>query len=189
MTRFRFTIVTACALFVGAGLHAQRGHAQGLDSRVTRGMDIAPVPLNLSGLNPALVGTGSYIVNAQGACTDCHTAPPYAPGGNPFLGEAEAANVSAYLAGGAAFDPFTSRNLTPNGAGRPAGLTLDQFMAVMHTGVDIKNAHPSLGPLLQVMPWPVYRKMSDFELRAIYEYLRAIPCIATPTRPTRCNPQ
>ena len=31
------------------------------------------------------------------------------------------------------------------------------------------------GGLLQVMPWPIYRHMSDRELRAIYEYLRAIP--------------
>jgi hypothetical protein len=31
--------------------------------------------------------------------------------------------------------------------------------------------------LLQVMPWPVYRNMTDRDLRAIYEYLRAIPCV------------
>jgi hypothetical protein len=30
---------------------------------------------------------------------------------------------------------------------------------------------------LQVMPWPVYGKMSDRDLRAIYEYLRAIPSL------------
>ena len=30
---------------------------------------------------------------------------------------------------------------------------------------------------LQVMPWPVYGKMSDRELEAIYEFLRAIPMI------------
>jgi hypothetical protein len=36
--------------------------------------------------------------------------------------------------------------------------------------------------LLQVMPWPVFAKMSDREQRAIYEYLRAIPCIGSATR-------
>jgi hypothetical protein len=29
------------------------------------------------------------------------------------------------------------------------------------------------------MPWPVYQSMTEHELRAIYEYLRAIPCIDT----------
>ena len=86
--------------------------AQG-NSQVVRGHHIAPVPLNLSGLNPALVGLGSYIVNAQGGCNDCHTSPSYAPGGDPFMGQEEVVNVAGYLAGGAQFGPFTSRNLTP----------------------------------------------------------------------------
>jgi hypothetical protein len=32
------------------------------------------------------------------------------------------------------------------------------------------------------MPWPVYANMSDRELSAIYEYLRAIPCVGSATR-------
>jgi hypothetical protein len=36
--------------------------------------------------------------------------------------------------------------------------------------------------LLQVMPWPVFSKMTPLEKRAIYEYLRAIPCIGSPAR-------
>ena len=31
------------------------------------------------------------------------------------------------------------------------------------------------GEILQVMPWNVYGKMTQFDLRAIYEYLSAIP--------------
>ena len=156
------------------------------ESQVRRGLEIAPVPLNLSGLNPALVGQGSYIVNAQGGCNDCHTNPAYAPGGDPFLGQPEVVNPAAYLAGGAAFGPFTSRNLTPRSPGaRPAGLTLDQFVETLRTGKDLKNRHPQISPLLQVMPWPVYSKMSDRELQAIYEYLRAIPCL-DPSGSGRC---
>ncbi|HEY0766382.1 MAG TPA: hypothetical protein VGD47_00375, partial [Steroidobacteraceae bacterium] len=37
---------------------------------------------------------------------------------------------------------------------------------------------PFDGTLLQIMPWPIYQNMSDRDLRAIYEYLSAIPCIA-----------
>jgi hypothetical protein len=37
------------------------------ESRIQCGFEITPVPLNLEGKNRALVGLGSYIVNAQGA--------------------------------------------------------------------------------------------------------------------------
>ena len=55
--------------------------------RVRRGLEIAPVPLNLEGKDARLVGLGSYLVNAVAGCNDCHTAGPsveYAPGGNPY---------------------------------------------------------------------------------------------------------
>jgi hypothetical protein len=26
------------------------------------------------------------------------------------------------------------------------------------------------------MPWPTYQKMTEHDLKAIYEYLKAIPC-------------
>ena len=32
------------------------------------------------------------------------------------------------------------------------------------------------------MPWPVFGKMSDRELQAVYEYLRAIPCVGSAER-------
>jgi mono/diheme cytochrome c family protein len=150
-----------------------------LANKAVHGFRIAPVPLDLQGKNRALVGLGSYIVNAQGACNDCHTAPPYAPGGSPFNGEPEQINTANYLAGGTAFGPFVSRNLTPDATGKPAGLTVDQFLQVMRTGQS-----PNVpGRLLQVMPWPVYGKMTDRDLRAVYEYLRAIPHAEPPPAP------
>lgn len=145
------------------------------NARIRQGYAIAPVPLNLRGLNRELVGLGSYIVNAQGACTDCHTAPTYAPGGDPFRGEPEVMNVDRYLAGGRVFGPFVSPNLTPDEFRRPAGLTYPEFRNAIHTGADPDGARPPLPPLLQVMPWPVYRNMTSRDLRAVYEYLRAIP--------------
>jgi len=30
---------------------------------------------------------------------------------------------------------------------------------------------------LQVMPWPNFKDLSDHDLRAIYEYLKAVPCV------------
>jgi hypothetical protein len=155
-----------------------------LDERIQRGLEIAPVPLDLAGKDRDLVGLGSYIVNAQGGCNDCHTNPPFEPGGNPHLGQPERINASRYLAGGTAFGPFVSRNLTPRGAARlPAGLVFDEFRITMRTGADLKRRAPRVPSesrdILQVMPWPVYRHMRLVDLRAIYEYLRAIPPLPT----------
>jgi hypothetical protein len=142
-------------------------------SQIQRGFEINPVPLDLKGKNRALVGLGSYIVNTTG-CNDCHTNPSYAPGGNPFLGQPEQVNVAGFLAGGQHFGPFVSANITPDALGRPAGLTLEQFISTLRTG---HNPLDPPGVLLQVMPWPAFGKKTDRDLTAIYEYLRSIPSI------------
>jgi hypothetical protein len=142
-------------------------------STIQRGFQIAPVPLNLKGKNPAAVGQGSYLVNAVGGCNDCHTCPSYAPGHSPYMpGEPGQINTDNYLAGGVPFGPFTSRNITPDDSGRPAGLTEDEFLQVLRTGHDPDGP---AGSLLQVMPWPIYRNMTDRDIRAIYAYLSSIP--------------
>jgi hypothetical protein len=41
-----------------------------------------------------------------------------------------------------AFGPFISRNLTPNAAGLPAGLTFEQFLHVLRTGEDLDFLPP-----------------------------------------------
>ena len=97
------------------------------------------------------------------------------PGGDPYSGEPEVINSEQYLTGGRLFGPFMSANLTPDQYGRPAGLTFWEFKNVIRTGLDPDGPRDPLPPLLQVMPWPVYAKMSNRDLRAIYEYLRAIP--------------
>jgi hypothetical protein len=149
-------------------------------SKIQKGFAINPVPLDMAGKNPAKVGLGSYIVNSTAGCSDCHTNPPYAEGGDPFLGQPTQINVEGYLAGGVEFGPFVSRNLTPNASGRPAILTLEQFVFVLNTGTDVKGRPPFVpsqgNDLLQVMPWPVHRNMTRTDKEAIYEYLRAIPC-------------
>jgi hypothetical protein len=172
------------------------------DTKVRIGLKVAPVPLNLTGKNPGMVGLGSYIVNVHAGCNDCHSASPvtmFAPGGNPFFGQLPAKlNPATYLGGGRDFGPvmpnspnIVSRNLTPDKSGKPMGDTFQEFLETMRTGVDPDHVHPtcsadSTGPcipppfkgeLLQIMPWPAFREMTDHELRAIYEYLRAVPCV------------
>jgi hypothetical protein len=140
-------------------------------ARVIRGFQIAPVRLNLRGKDRNMVGLGSYIVNAQAGCNDCHTNPPFAPGGDPYRGEPKRINAARYLAGGTSFGPFISANITPDDEGLPAGLTFQEFKAVLRTGHDPDEP----GEILQVMPWPVYGEMTDRDLKAVYEFLRSIP--------------
>ena len=149
-------------------------------SRVQQGLAIAPLPLNLQGRNVALVGLGSYIVNAQADCNGCHTVnfDPFLPGGDPFLGEMEMIDPAKYLVGGSPFGPFITRNLRLDPLnGLPAGLTFEEFLLVLRTGTDLHDAdHPIPGtPILQAMPWPFFRNMTDHDIRAIYEYLSALP--------------
>jgi mono/diheme cytochrome c family protein len=191
MRRILFTLVLlviAAAVFTDSQAQGQ-GNGNGGQSQVQRGLQIAPVPLNLTGKNLSLVAQGSYLVNGPADCAGCHTVDLFLPGGNPFNGDPTTLiNTANYLGGGEPFGPFVSRNLTPDKNGRPAGYTFAQFEQVIRTGVDLKAIPPA--PLLQVMPWPSYRHATDQDLRAIYEYLSAIPCLeGGPGSPAnRCTP-
>ncbi|MBV9939800.1 MAG: hypothetical protein JO150_14940, partial [Acidobacteriaceae bacterium] len=129
------------------------------EGKVERGFAIAPVPLNLDGKERRLVGLGSYIVNAQIPCNDCHTqntSTEFIPTGNPYLlhppftGKKKI-NAAAYLAGGNDFGPLipgsahiVSRNLTPDRTGLPeGGHTFEQFREILRTGVDFDHQHPT----------------------------------------------
>ncbi len=147
--------------------------ARAADPRVLRGYMLSQVELDRRGKNPTLVGIGSYIVNAQGGCNDCHTCPPYEAGHDPFEGGDGRINGANYLAGGTPFGPtLVSPNLTPDAeTGLPGDLTYQQFRFAIRTGHDPEQPER----ILQVMPWPVYRNMLESDLRAVYEFLRAIP--------------
>ena len=202
--------IAAVALlgFAGMSITSRRVHADSseTDSVVQIGLRIAPVKLNLNGKDPGLVGKGSYIVNAQGLCDECHASPDlggfYSPDGNPFFGQPKIINPKGYLGGGGDFGlrpgigspHIFARNLTPDITGRPeGGATFQEFLTILRTGKDFDHLHPTCpslsasgqclsppleGDLLQVMPWPIYGSMSDDDIRAIYEYLSAIPCIS-----------
>ena len=144
-------IATAVPLVILLGSHGARAQDPG-QSEIQIGFAISPVPLDLRGKNRALVGLGSYIVNAQAGCNECHV------GSTPN-------NLGLYLAGGS-----DGPNLTPDGNGLPGGLTLQQFFNVMRNGVD-----PEGNPVEEPMPVRVYKNMTDRDLTAIYEFLRSIP--------------
>ncbi|HEV2577707.1 MAG TPA: hypothetical protein VGU25_10890 [Acidobacteriaceae bacterium] len=128
------------------------------------GFQIAPVKLNLINKDPALVGYGSFLVNAVADCNGCHTGgvPPnlnYAAGHNPYFGQKAKVDPTTYLEGGMDFGPVAgpsatygdyvgpdiiARNLTPDNTGRPeGGHTLAQFKQIMNTGIDFDHLHPT----------------------------------------------
>lgn len=207
-------VITAFTAIILAGMingskrvGARNDEDQSEESRIQRGFEIAPVQLNLDGKNRALVGLGSYIVNAVGDCNGCHSAGPkteFADGGNPyfrspmFFSGTKQINTATYLGGGRDFGPvgsvphLYSRNLTPDKTGLPeGGHTFAEFVEIMRQGTDFDHVHPNCtapgtpancfappfnGDVLQVMRWPFFKDMTDHELRAIYEYLKAVPC-------------
>lgn len=212
-----FAAVSAVAVFVVATtsgkLRGVQAHSQedDQDSRITLGLELAPVPLNMEGKDRALVGLGSYLVNAVASCNDCHSAGPktlYVPGGNPFFGQPTKINPATYMGGGQDFGPLlptpdsphiVSRNLTPDKSRLPeGGRPFTEFYQILKTGTDLDHLHPPCsttvttnclpppfdGNLLQIMPWPTFKNLSEHDIRAIYEYLGAIPCIEGPPAPS-----
>jgi hypothetical protein len=207
-----FLAVVTVVILVATTSHISPVKAQGYgDSGIGVGFAIAPVPLKMDGKDPALVGLGSYLVNAPGSCNDCHSAGPqtqFLPGGNPYFGQATRINPATYLGGGRDFGPLlptpgsphiVSRNLTPDKTGLPeGGHTLDQFREILRTGLDFDHLHPPCsagqttnclpppleGNRLQIMPWPEYQYLTEHDIRAIYEYLSAVPCVEGPPAPS-----
>jgi len=195
--------VTAAVLVAASTAPSHVAKAEpGGDSRIELGFAAAPFHLNLAHKNPALVGLGSYYVNVVGDCNGCHSAGPptqYVKGGNPYMNQPKQVNPATYLGGGRDFGPLIpnsahiiSRNLTPDSSGLPiGGDSFDEFVHTIRTGIDPDRLHPTCsgapnadciplpfdGNLLQVMPWPGMKNLSEHDLRAIYEYLSAIPCV------------
>ena len=171
--------VSAVAIVALAGLPlvTHRVHAQeesDSDAQlVAIGLKIAPPFLNTQGKVPALVGLGSFIVNAQADCNGCHGSDPtneFLVPGNPYLRKPLNGpmqfNQATYLNGGQNFGPggpgivldttsplyfgpgfgpnIITRNLTPDYTGNPeGGNDLERFIKIMRTGHDYDHLHPN----------------------------------------------
>jgi len=103
---------------------------------------------------------GGYLVRI-GACRDCHT--PQTPEGQPI--------VALELAGGFVLEgPYgkvASGNITQDASGIPY-YTEELFVEMMRTGMlKARKIHDQ-------MPWSVYGKQTDDDLKAIFAYLRTV---------------
>jgi mono/diheme cytochrome c family protein len=105
------------------------------------------------------VKRGEFLVTVAG-CADCHTP---AERGQPI------ANMD--FAGGQIFDgpwgKVATANLTPDPSGIPY---YDEalFLQTIRTGVVRART------LNQIMPWFVYRNMTDEDLKAVFAYLKTL---------------
>jgi hypothetical protein len=159
----------------------------------------------LVGLGSYLVN----VLDHCNTCHSAGPVTEFAKGGNPYFkgNQPTVINQATYLGGGRVFPQqapgaplIVSRNLTPDKTGLPeGGRTFEEFRFIIQTGTDLDHVHPNCsdptitasttcypanlpfnGDLLQIMPWPGLRHATEHELRAIYEYLSAVPCITGP---------
>ena len=135
---------------------------------------------------------GAYLVMTMG-CNDCHTPlkmgengpepdmsrmltghpegvvmppAPQLPAG-PWLWVGAATNTAFAGPWGVSF----TANLTPDPDTGLGKWTEKMFIDTLRTG-----RHQGIGrPVLPPMPWPVYGKATDDDLKAIYAYLRSLP--------------
>ena len=137
---------------------------------------------------------GKYIVSTAG-CHDCHTPMKMGPNGpepdmtRALSGHPETEKVekgpaltgpwmAAMSQTGTAWSgpwgiSYTA-NLTPD---RNTGLgiwTEDMFMRAIREGKHMGTSRPILPP----MPWPVYRNLTDDDLKSVFAYLQSLKPIA-----------
>jgi mono/diheme cytochrome c family protein len=107
---------------------------------------------------------GRHMVMAVANCNECHT-----------RRDAIGRYVGAPLAGGTVFEEkghptLISPNLTPDSTSRIFGWSQQNFIQRFRMGKVIPYSH---------MPWESFARMTDTELKAIYNYLQTIKPVKT----------
>jgi len=102
---------------------------------------------------------GKYLALNVANCNGCHTQRDMTGG---FIGEP--------FAGGSPFEEpgkqtLTPPNLTPDSSSRIFNWTQQDFINRVRMGKLIEHSH---------MPWNSYKRMTDSDLKAIYNYLRTL---------------
>jgi hypothetical protein len=150
---------------------------------VQRGLAIMPldVPLPPDAPTLALVGRGSYLVNAVVGCSSCHTNPD-----RNYMTPNAQINTAQYMAGGRVFPtgPAASqvgvtRSMSANLIGQKNGffnqadVSFETFLTTITQGVhaDEMNEAGVAPPLAYPMPWYAFKNMNLADLEAIYTYL------------------
>lgn len=112
-------------------------------------------------INPDTTASyGNYMVNYVANCAGCHTKR------DPMTG----AYIGPILAGGMVFDegggdPLVSPNLTTDSSSRIYSWNYEVFKSRFKMGRLVKHSP---------MPWESYKRMTDDEIKAIFNYLQTV---------------
>lgn len=116
-----------------------------------------------------IIAYGKYLATAA-SCGECHT---------PF--DKGKFDTAFFLAGGRSFQLpagiLTTPNLTADTETGIGSWTKEIFLGKFQAYRDSTFAHRPVNimkEMTSVMPWPVYAGMTDYDLGAIYEYLRSL---------------
>ncbi len=116
-----------------------------------------------------MVKYGAYVINSA-ACMDCHT--PMEKG--QFV-------MPKYMAGGRKFDLgifiVTAPNITPDSATGIGKWSEAIFVEKFKLYRDKATYSANPGKNNSIMPWTMYANMDDFDIKAIYRYLRTVPAV------------
>lgn len=112
---------------------------------------------------------GEYLVNAA-ACRECHTKQEK---GTPVEGMDFAGGFEFKFPDG---DVVRSGNITPDNETGIGSLSEDFFVTMFkaYTDTIYQPGKVKDGQFQTVMPWMMYSRMSESDLRAIYTYLRTL---------------
>ena len=112
------------------------------------------------------VAYGAYLTIAA-ACADCHT--PMGPRGPDF---------SRVFSGGTVFDnpvfKVAVANITPDSTTGIGTWTEEMFVNKFKTNASAEMLQTRPGRQNTFMPWSMYGKMRDYDLKAIYAFLRTV---------------
>ena len=103
---------------------------------------------------------GAYLTSSVANCRGCHTKRNMATGA--YIGED--------YAGGAQIEGFITPNLTPDSSGRIFNWSKQNFIERFRMG----KLYPKTP-----MPWNSFKRMTDEELTAIYNYLKTVRPVKT----------
>jgi hypothetical protein len=129
---------------------------------------------------PERLARGKYLVQGLLGCETCHTPSDWSEHGALKIAGMELAGQNFTLPG--VPGTLSAPNLTPNaetGAGR---WTDDQLARAIREG--IRHDGTTIFPL---MPYSLYRNMSDEDLASVVVFLRSLPPVRNPLPPSKIN--
>lgn len=113
---------------------------------------------------------GQYMVTIA-SCGECHT--PRSKEGVPDFSKA--------FSGGMVFNTpmfkVAVSNISPDSATGIGSWTEEAFVARFRTNSSPEVVNKDHGRMNTIMPWAMYGKMKEEDLKAIYAYLRSVPAV------------